>query len=290
LKEVYTTAGMNEHNEGQEYEFEVVTVNDRGEITGRKTHTARQFTQNLGGKVPLEMVIVPGSTFWMGSRAGYGYDDERPQHSVRVSSFLIGKYPVTQEQWQAVMGSLPPCRCQGARRPVDRVSWHDTREFCKRLSEKTGRAYRLPSEAEWEYACRARTTTPFYFGKTITTDLANYVGEHTYRSEPKGVYRHEATEVGSFPPNAFGLYDMHGNVWEWCADAWLDNYIGAPTDGSAWERGSTSRHVLRGGCWHDPPDLCRSAARLGQEATEGEDFFGFRVALTSLIREGQDGF
>ena len=267
---------------GHEFAFEVVTVNDRGEITARETHSARQVTEDLDNGVSLEMVVVPGGTFLMGSSAGHGYDDERPQHSVKVASFLMGKYPVTQEQWQAVMGWIPPCRCKGARRPVDRVSWNDAREFCRRLSEKTGRAYRLPSEAEWEYACRARPTTPFYVGETITTELANYVGEYTYRSEPKGVYRHEATEVGSFPPNAFGIYDLHGNVWEWCADAWHGNYTGAPTDGSVWESGSASHRVLRGGCWHDPPDLCRCASRLKQGATEGEDFFGFRVGLTSL--------
>jgi len=274
---IESQAGAERREQG--FEFEVVTVNARGEITERKTHAARQYVESLGEGVSLEMVVIPGGRFLMGSRAGYAYDDECPQHSVRVSSFLLGKYPVTQEQWQAVMGSLPPCRGQGARRPVDRVSWNDAREFCAWLSEQTGRVYRLPGEAEWEYACRARTITPFYCGETITTDLANYVGEHVYRSEPKGVYRHETTVVGSFPPNAFGLYDMHGNVWEWCADAWHDDYEGAPTDGAAWESGRAAHRVLRGGCWHDPPGLCRCATRLKQAPTEGEDFFGLRVAF-----------
>jgi formylglycine-generating enzyme required for sulfatase activity len=260
-------------------EFETVTVDQQGEIVERKTCRARQFTQSLGNGPVLEMAIIPGGAFLMGSRQGEGYDDERPQHHVRLAPFLMSKYPVTQEQWQAVMKWSPPYRCKGLKRPVDRVSWNNAREFCERLSKKTGRVYRLPSEAEWEYACRAGATTPFYFGETITTDLANYVGEHTYRAEPKGVYRHEATEVGIFPPNAFGLYDMHGNVWEWCADAWHDNYIGAPADGSAWERGGTCR-VARGGGWHDPPGLCRSAARLKLNSAEGEDYVGFRVAST----------
>ena len=260
----------------QEFEFETVTVNPRGEIVGRKTGRAQQFTQSLGNGPVLEMVIIPGGAFLMGSREGEGYDDERPQHRVRLAPFLMSKYPVTQEQWQAVMKWTPPYRCQGPKRPVDRVSFNDAREFCEQLSKKMGRVYRLPSEAEWEYACRAGTVTPFCCGETITTDLANYVGEHTYRAGPKGVYRHEATEVGNFPPNAFGLYDMHGNVWEWCADAWHDNYIGAPTDGSIWERGGAFR-VLRGGGWHDPPDLCRSAARLKFDPAEGEDYVGFRV-------------
>lgn len=268
----------------QAYEFEVPTVDDRGQIVKRQAHSAQQFVEALGEGIVLEMVAVPGGTFLMGSRAGHGYEDEYPAHSVRVPPFFLGKYPLTQVQWQAVMGRLPPCRGQGPRRPVDRVSWHDAIQFCARLSQHTGRAYRLPSEAEWEYACRAGTTTPFYCGPTITTDLANYVGAHTYLAEPEGVYRHETTEGGRFPPNAFGLYDMHGNVWEWCADDWHDGYTGAPTDGSAWVRQDAAHRVMRGGSWHDPPRLCRCAARLKQAPNEGEDFFGFRVALTTLAQ------
>ena len=271
-----------EERSNQGFEFEVVTVDSLGQITERQKHTATQFIENLDAGISLEMVVIPGGTFIMGSQIGHGYEDERPQHSVRIPSFLMGKYPVTQEQWQAVMEWTPPYRGRGARRPADGVSWHDAAGFCARLSAMTGRDYHLPSEAEWEYACRARTMTPFYFGETITTDLANYVGEYIYRSEPQGIYRHGTTEVGSFPPNAFGLYDMHGNVWEWCADTWRDNYVGAPVDGRAWESRAGSERVLRGGCWHDTPGLCRSAARLKHIPTEGEDFFGFRVALTSL--------
>jgi len=259
-------------------EFEAVTVDRQGEIIARKTHRAQQYVEDPGGGVLLEMVAIPDGTFLMGSPRGYGYPDERPQHRVTVAPFLMAKYPVTQEQWKAAMGRLPPCRCKGARRPVDRVSWKDATEFCEQLSSKTGRIFRLPSEAQWEYACRARTTTPFYCGETITTDLANYVGEHTYLSEPKGIYRHEATDVGSFPPNPFGLYDMHGNVWEWCADPWHEDYTGAPADERAWEpSGDNSHRVLRGGSWHDPPDLCRCAVRLKFNPAEGEDFCGFRV-------------
>jgi formylglycine-generating enzyme required for sulfatase activity len=149
-----------------------------------------------------------------------------------------------------------------ANRPVETVSWNDAVAFCEKLSEMTGRTYRLPSEAEWEYACRAETTTPFHFGPTITTDLANYDGNFTYGAGPQGVDREEPTEVGSFPANAFGLHDMHGNVWEWCQDIWHDNYEGAPTDGSAWlERGDQERRVLRGGSWYYFPVYCRSANR-----------------------------
>ncbi|HSN78432.1 MAG TPA: formylglycine-generating enzyme family protein [Anaerolineae bacterium] len=264
------------------FEFQVVAVNQRGEIVERRIERAQQVAQDLGNGVALEMVAIPGGDFRMGSRASEGYADEHPQHSVRVAPFLIGKYAVTQEQWAAIMDWTPPYRCWGLKRPADRVSWRDSQEFCQRLSARTGLAYRLPSEAEWEYACRAGATTPFYVGQTITTDLANYVGEHTFLEEPKGVYRHGTTDVGSFPPNAFGLHDMHGNVWEWCADAWHDDYVGAPADSHAWESRAGQYRVLRGGCWHDPPGLCRSAARLKQAPDQGEDFFGLRVALASL--------
>jgi formylglycine-generating enzyme required for sulfatase activity len=170
-------------------------------------------------------------------------------------------------------------RFVGPALPVDRACWSDAMGFCTRLSLKTGRAYRLPSEAEWEYACRAGTATPFYFGSTLTTDLANYVGEHTYAAEPKGVYRHKTTPGGSFPPNAFGLSNMHGNLWEWCADSWHEDYSGAPLDGSAWvERGAQHR-VVRGGSWHETPGHCRSAVRLKYDQRERDDFVGFRVVL-----------
>ena len=144
---------------------------------------------------------------------------EGPQHSVTVPEFWLGKYAVTQAQYQAVMGAnLSRFTENGANRPVEKVSWQEAVAFCEKLSQQTGRTYRLPSEAEWEYACRAGTTTPFHFGATMTTDLANYNGNYTYGDGPKGMYLERTTEVGSFPPNAFGLYDMHGNVWEWCAD------------------------------------------------------------------------
>jgi formylglycine-generating enzyme required for sulfatase activity len=167
------------------------------------------------------------------------------------------------------MGRLPPCRCLGAR------------AFCARVAQRAVRAYLLPLEAQWEYAYRAGTTTPFCFGETITTDLANYVGEHTYLAEPRGIYRHGTTDVGSFPPNAFGLYDMHSNVWERRADAWHDNHTGAPPDGNVWAGRAGSPGVLRAGCWHDPPGLCRSAAWLRSMPHDGEDFFGFRVTLVA---------
>jgi len=155
------------------------------------------------------------------------------------------------------------------------------------LSEKTGKNYRLPSEAEWKYACRAGTTTPFYFGETITTDLANYDGTDwtddegttysgSYGSGPKGIYRKETTDVGNFPPNAFGLYDMHSNVWEWCADCWHNNYEGAPTNGIAWKNANEYR-VLRGGSWNNTPYSIRTAYRDRYTPDDRYQDFGFRV-------------
>ena len=161
------------------------------------------------------------------------------------------------------------------------MSWHDAVEFCARLSKLRGREYRLPSEAEWEYACRAGKRTPFYFGETITGELANYNASYTYADEPKGQYRVETTPVGQFPPNAFGLYDMHGNVWEWCADTWHDNYEGAPSDGSAWLGSDNDYQVLRGGSWNDIPNSCRSARRLRYGRGYNYQDRGFRVVCVS---------
>ena len=145
------------------------------------------------------------------------------------------------------------------------------------MSEKTGREYRLPSEAEWEYACRGGTTTPFHFGETITTELANYNGTDTYASEPKSKYFPQITDVGSFPPNAFGLYDMHGNVWEWCQEDWHDDYIDAPKNGSVWTSRSGNTKVQRGGSWLDDPENCRSAYRTVSVAGFGNSYNGVRV-------------
>ncbi len=281
-----------------EFEFDVISVNERGKEIERRRGTARQFTEDLAfdrsgmGGITLAMVEIPGGAFLMGSPENEKNrsDTEVPQHEVTVAPFWMGCYPVTQEQWRAV-AALPqitreldpdPSGFKGAKRPVETVSWHDAVEFCARLSQKTGRAYRLPSEAEWEYACRAGTTTPFHFGVTITADLANYNGNDTYASEPKGTYREETTEVGSFPPNAFGLCDMHGNVWEWCADPWHENYEGAPSDGSVWEEeGKSNKRLLRGGSWNDGPWLVRCALRYRVVPVLRYDDFGFRVVVVS---------
>ncbi|MBD2431470.1 MULTISPECIES: bifunctional serine/threonine-protein kinase/formylglycine-generating enzyme family protein [Fischerella] len=268
----------------QTFEFEVVTVDVSGREISRNRRQAQLFAENLGKGVILEMVQIPGGNFMMGSTQGEGKNSEKPQHTVTLKPFFMGKYPITQEQWKAVMGNNPS-RFKGAKRPVESVSWNHAVTFCKRLSQTTGKTYRLPSEAEWEYACRAGTTTPFHFGETMTTELANFNGNGTYASEPKGNYCNETTLVGSFPANPFGLYDMHGNVWEWCQDYWHDNYQNAPTDGSAWlTQGFFGRifadfSLLRGGSWYCEPNNCRSATRHKQAPNSCFISVGFRLAL-----------
>ncbi|MDJ0713855.1 MAG: SUMF1/EgtB/PvdO family nonheme iron enzyme [Prochloraceae cyanobacterium] len=282
------------------FDFDVVTVNASGKEVKRDKSKARYFKEDLGNGVTLDLVAIPGGKFLMGTEDEEierlvkkfdwdWYRLEKPQHSVTVKAFFMGKFPVTQAQWRAV-ANLPkvdrdlesdPSNFKGNNRPVEQVSWYDAVEFCKRLSKATEREYRLPSEAEWEYACRAGTTTPFHFGETITSELANYDGTITYADEPEGQNQKQTTDVGKFPPNAFGLYDMHGNVFEWCADAWHDNYEGAPNDGSAWtEGGESDTGVLRGGSWGVYPSFCRSAYRV-YDLIAGRVFIsddvGFRV-------------
>jgi formylglycine-generating enzyme required for sulfatase activity len=266
--------------------------------------TAQYFIEDLGNGIQLEMVMIPSGSFIMGSpETEEGSTDERPQHQVTIKAFCLGKYQVTQAQWKAVAAfpqvnkelKLDPSRFKGDNRPVEQVSWEDAVEFCDRLSRHTKRQYRLPSEAEWEYACRAGTTTPFHFGETITTNLANYQGTDneeykwsgSYGSGPKGVYREETTAVGSFGvANNFGLYDMHGNVWEWCQDDWHSDYEGAPTDGSAWlsSEESSDRKLLRGGSWHLSPVHCRSAYRSYDALGDLVNNIGFRVVCSGAAR------
>ncbi|MBD2514113.1 formylglycine-generating enzyme family protein [Nostoc sp. FACHB-973] len=292
-----------DEQELQTQKFESVTVNANGQGTNRKQNKASYFVEYLGeaaakSSAPfIEIVKIPGGTFKMGSPPDEPehYGSQSPQHTVNLEPFFLAKYPVTQEQWQFV-AQLPqvnlkldedPSYFKGANRPVERVSWYDAIEFCLRLSQHTGRIYSLPSEAQWEYACRAGTTTPFHFGETITSELANYNANYVYGAGVKGTYRAETTPVGSFKvANPFGLYDMHGNVWEWCLDDWHNNYQGAPADGSAWFHENDNLYhkqgyaVLRGGSWFDLPGYCRSASRDYNYGAERHDFngiFGFRV-------------
>jgi formylglycine-generating enzyme required for sulfatase activity len=286
----------------QPFKFEVATIELKQTgwlrrktefIIKRHQQQATHFIEYLGNGIQLEMVAIPEGSFVMGSPKDEPErsDSESPQHTVTLKSFFLGKYSVTQAQWKAV-AALPqvnreldaePSSFKGENRPVETVSWYDAVEFCDRLSQKTGRHYRLPSEAEWEYACRAGTTTPFHFGETITPELANYNGEYTYGAGAKGIYRQETTPVGSFGvANAFGLYDMHGNVWEWCADQRHENYEGAPTDGRAWlDDNDNQRRVLRSSSLLFAPRYCRSASRNDIDADGRNGDIGFRVVCAA---------
>ncbi len=229
---------------------------------------SKYYTEDLGNGIELEMIAIPSGKFMMGSPEGEGRDWEKPQHKVLVQVFYMGKYPITQAQYRQVMDENPSY-FKGDDRPVETVSWDDAVEFCEKLSKQTGTEYRLPTEAEWEYACRAGTTTRYYFGDDITSDLANYDGNVG-----------KTTSVGKYPPNAFGLYDMHGNVLEWCQDDWHENYQGAPTDGSTWLTENNMK-VIRGGAWSYDPYICSSAYRLNDTRDNRYLNFGFRVACVA---------
>jgi formylglycine-generating enzyme required for sulfatase activity len=263
--------------------------------------------QQLADGVALTLVQIPAGKFWMGSPKGEPErsDAEGPQHQVTLDSFLMAQTPITQAQWRAVAAWQPqggerwgrqlqpaPSRFQGEQvrllegesntdqRPVERVSWFDAIEFCSRLSQRTGRNYRLPSEAQWEYACRAGSITPFHCGETISPELANYDGSYSYEYGPKGTYRVQTIEVARFPANAWGLHDMHGNVLEWCEDYWHGSYKGAPTDGSAWlylKAEKDEWRLLRGGSWLNSPGDCRSAYRNSYHPDSQPFNVGFRV-------------
>ena len=257
----------------------------------RQKCTAQYYSEDLGNNIKLDMVLIPEGKFIMGAPESDkdSEESERPQHEVTVLTFFMGRYPITQEQWQAVMGENPS-RSEGDQRPVEKVSWNKTREFCQRLSELSTRKYRLPSEAEWEYAARAVSSKqlspfedksvdskkleieewnrnyyqPFNCGETLPKELANFSSNKT-------------TPVGKFPANNFGLCDMHGNVWEWCEDDWHDNYENALSNGSALVDEKSDYKVLRGGAWDFFPDICRSASRDFDNPGIDDYTFGFRV-------------
>ena len=237
-----------------------------------------------------ELVVVPAGTFMMGSPASEvgRTDDEGSVHRVKIAEpFAVAVYEVTFAEWDACVagggcgGYRPDDSGRGrGRRPVIKVNWGDAQKYVKWLSRKTGEKYRLLSESEWEYVARAGTTTPFHFGRTISTAQANYDGNYHYGNGRKGRYRRQTVTVGSFPANDFGLHDVHGNVWEWTQDCWNRNYTGAPKDGSAWERGYCGRRVVRGGSWVNIPRDLRSADRDRKDSGYRFDIVGFRVART----------
>ena len=276
--------------------IETVTVNRCGEIIQRQQHLARYFVENFVDGINLEMAYIPGGTFIMGAPepekehyCNNTWEPTQPQHQVTLQPFYMGKFTVTQAQWETVanlpgieenLKKIDRFHFKEGNYPVDRIFSSNAVDFCEILSRITGRKYRLPSEAEWEYACRAGTTTPFHYGETITTELANYNG-NTYASEPRGEQRHEIIPVGQFPPNAFGLYDMHGNLREWCQDSWHENYIGAPTDGNAWIDNKNKKYyykAFRGGTWCDNPECCSSAFRSRETGLRHYTFMGLRLA------------
>ena len=291
----------------QIFGFETVTVNHQSKIIKTETKQVQYFVEKLSDNTSLEMLLIPGGTFTMGAPEDEegSSDDERPQHQVTVPMFFMSRYQITQAQWRAV-ANLPqvkrrlerePSYFKGDNLPVEQISWYDAVEFCDRLSKHTDRNYRLPSEAEWEYACRAGTTTPFYVGETISTDLANYRGTENdkykrsgfYGNGPKGIYRQETTPVGNFDmANAFGLSDIHGNVWEWCLDDYYDNYERAPIDGSAWVEPTDNDNdnyprILRGGSWVSNPVICRCANRYKFDPYDYYNHIGMRVACSIAL-------
>ncbi len=248
------------------------------------------YREDLGEGVELTMVKIPAGSFLMGSPEDEPERLERegPQHEVTLGAYFMAQTPITQAQWRAVAGwqkvgrdlEPDPSRFKGANRPVEQVSWFDALEFCRRLSQRTGQRYGLPSEAQWEYACRAGSTTPFHFGATLTPELANYNCNHVYGNGPKGTYRVQAIDVASFPANGWGLHDMHGNVWEWCEDHWHESYNFAPGDDQPWfipAAAADEPRLLRGGSWDDLPAICRSAYRSSNRPGNRNNFIGFRV-------------
>jgi formylglycine-generating enzyme required for sulfatase activity len=277
------------------FETATVTVNRVGigkfsknqlQINTRQRIGSRYFETlgNVQGKpIELEMVLILAGKFQIGSPPSEAErsDEEMPRHIVNVPSFFMSRFPITQRQWKVLMDNNPAIFIGNGDRPVETVSWDDAQAFCQKLAERTNKPYRLPSESEWEYACRAGTLTAFCFGETIAANLANYNGASPYKYAPQGISNSTTTEVGTYPANAFGLHDMHGNVWEWCADTWHDDYDLLPRDGTAWTQGGDrSCRVIRGGSWRDPAHYCRSAKRFQNAANQGDRNTGFRIAVT----------
>jgi formylglycine-generating enzyme required for sulfatase activity len=270
--------------------FYTVSVREDGTVWNSALLRVKRFTESIDEKNVLSLVHVPEGTFMMGSER---YFHEGPVRKVTVSEFCLGRFLVTQSQWQAVI-RLPkvnvdlvanPSYFQGHDLPVDSITWPEASEFCARLANHTGRNYRLPSEAEWEYACRATSRTAFSFGETITPRVVNYDDMQPVPKASAGKFRGTTIRTGSLSAaNKFGLHDMHGNLWEWCADEWHENYAGdAPLDGSAWITNPLPGYrTLRGGAWCNWADACRSSERMKGRADETEKLYyiGFRVALS----------
>jgi formylglycine-generating enzyme required for sulfatase activity len=249
--------------------------------------TVTGYMEELGDGVTIAMIQIPAGRLLIGSpdKEAERQCHEGPPRLMRLSSFFLGQTTVTQAQWKVVAGwpkqkrelNPDPSRFKGANRPVERVSWEDAIEFCLRLIQRTRRRYGLPSESQWEFACKAGTISPYAFGETLTTGLANYDGSFTYGSGPLGVYRGKSTDVASFPANAWGLHEMHGNVWEWCLDSYASSYNITPCDGSPLLMDGGVQRVLRGGSWATFPSFCRSSSRYRRRQGYSDHDVGFRV-------------
>lgn len=280
----------------EEFSFETVTLTEEKKLFGfvskieknLMTKKGQYFVEYLGQGVNLEMIFIPSGQFMMGSSNDERHreKDESPQHKVNLNSFYISKYPVTQLQWKTV-SYFPkvtrnlkhkPALFRGDALPVERVSWFDVQEFCKRLSKYTGRNYRLPTESEWEYACRGNTNTAFSFGDVITSEVANFDRPNKDNKNKNLKYEKKTTPVDNFYPNPFGLYDVHGNVWEWCEDNYVSSYTQKPKDGTAHLTSMVNQNrVVRGGSWSLSSEYCRSAKRNSYAPDSSYNFIGFRV-------------
>jgi formylglycine-generating enzyme required for sulfatase activity len=278
----------------QTFAFDVQTLNRTGHLEMTRRASAQYFSENLSDELSIEMIGIPAGSFKIGTPETQreGEPDERPQRHISVPRFFMSRYEITIAQWRAVarmprvsrdLDANPSAFKGDSKLPVQNVSWIEAVEFCERLSRATGRQYRLPTEAEWEYACRAGTQTPFNLGETITPELVNYDGNYPFADAPKGLMRRQPIPVGSTSaPNAFGLQNMHGNVAEWCSDVWHESYIGAPSDASSWEDGGdVNMRVLRGGSWYDGGNNCRSASRVKDPADARMPFIGFRIVMAT---------
>lgn len=293
----------------QDFTYSVATTDEYGVIKGRRQGESKGFNENLGDGVNLEMVLIPGDNFWMGSPqqdsariikeyerigktreySGQLFQNETPQGPVKVVSFYMSRFEVTQRQWGRVAEYAKsqidlkpsPSFFRGDNRPAEQVSWEEANEFVERLKKKTKRAYRLPSEAEWEYAARAGTTTPFHFGDTVTPELVNYDGRYPWGLANPGLNRQQTYDVGSSNvANAFGLFDMHGNVFEWCMDPWHSTYQGSPSEATVWEvNGDLRYRIIRGGSYMTPAVYCRTAGRAADNPAGRFPNVGFRVVV-----------
>jgi formylglycine-generating enzyme required for sulfatase activity len=282
----------------QKISYVSVRLDSSGKVLEQPSGSATIFQEDLGEGVSMRMVQIPAGQFTLGSPTTEKErrDNEGSQHLLTVPEFYMGQTLVTQAQWRAVMGSNPSHFTGNDKLPVDSVSWLDAKDFCQELRQMTGRAYQLPSEAQWEYACRAgsNVSTPFSFGETITSSLVNYNGNDPYANAAQGESRAKTTIVGSFPTNLFGLYDMHGNLWEWCLDEWTSNYNDVFVDGSARgdinSRNSDVQRLLRGGSWINNARKCRSAKRNYNAASNRNYNCGLRVVAVASSTPSRQNF